>query len=110
MEYSKKEKKIFRELVNIAYERELKLELEKLEKNFIRLKNNEIGAFDLDNIIHKFHNGTSRNLYKKYNVSFNGGLVEMAIAHSLRNGVLKRDEIDETLIERIDELIKIFYS
>jgi hypothetical protein len=107
LKYSKKDKKLLRSLINLAYERELKFELDKLELNFIKCKNNEIDVFELDNIIHKYHNGTSRNLYKKYNDDFSG-LIDMTVAYSLKSGFLKREEIDESLIERIDDIIKTF--
>jgi hypothetical protein len=110
LDYSKKEKKLLKSLINLAYERELTSELNKLELSFSKFKNNKIDAFEFDNIIHKYHNGVSRNIFKKYNDDFRGGLPDMVVAHSLKNGFLKREEIDESLIERIEDIIKSFYS
>jgi len=110
MVYSKKHKKLLKDLVSMAYERELKSELEKLEINFLKLQNGEINAFELDNIIHGYHNRISRELFKKYNVDYSGELLDMTVAYSLKKGVLKRYEIDESLIERIDDIIDTFYK
>ena len=108
--YSKKEKKLLRNLINLAYERELSSELNKLELSFTKYNNKEINAFDLDNIIHKYHNGISKDLYKKYSFNFSDGMPYMIVASSVKTGLLKKEEVDKNLIGRINEIIKTFYS
>ena len=52
-----------RKLAALAYERKLDKVLEALEKGFKRWRKNKITAFELSEIIHKFHNGPARDLW-----------------------------------------------
>ncbi len=63
---TKAAKKHFRKLAAIAHERELGNELNKLLSEFDRWKKGEIDPFELNDLIHKHHDGIARNLYKFY--------------------------------------------
>ncbi len=56
-EYTRPQKKILRELLAKAYERELKREIERLFKKFHGWKENFLTIDDLYGEIHKFHDG-----------------------------------------------------
>ena len=59
-QYPKHIKRLIREYVSRAYEAELGRELEKLEQHFATWRNGEIGAEDLKDLIHEFHQGPAR--------------------------------------------------
>ncbi len=60
--FTKSERKELRRLAGLAYERELAKALEALEESFGQWRKKKISAFELSDCIHKFHNGTARNL------------------------------------------------
>jgi hypothetical protein len=55
---TKNQRKQVRELIDLAYSRELSESLENLERDFMRWRSAEINAFELDELIHKHHQGT----------------------------------------------------
>ncbi len=81
-----------------AHERELARELTALAVKFDEWKAGHIDAGDLDHLIHKHHNGPSRELFKFYN----GGDDRFAVAHAVVEGVLKEDEIPEDIWSHIE--------
>ena len=62
--YSKSQKKKLRQLKDIAYERELDQELSELYKDFQKWWNKEIDGFELNGLIHKYHQGSLRGVGK----------------------------------------------
>jgi hypothetical protein len=59
-----------RELGTTAHAREPSTELAKVEAAFARWRSGEIDAFDLNDVIHRFHDGPSRQLYTAYGSDF----------------------------------------
>jgi len=51
------------QLAAIAHERELAVELAKVEAEFLRWRSGEIDVHELNDSIHAFHQGPSRKLY-----------------------------------------------
>jgi hypothetical protein len=49
-----------------AYARELAAELTKVEQAFGRWRSGEIGPFDVEAVIHRFHQGPARKLFTRY--------------------------------------------
>lgn len=64
--YSKSERRRLRELVAQAYENELSKALQALFDEFTKWRDNGLGPVELNEKIHEFHNGISRELYKLY--------------------------------------------
>jgi hypothetical protein len=95
---TKEQNRRLRELGATAYERDLSDELTKLESEFKRWRSNEIGAFELSEAIHRFHQGPSRDLFSKYDRS----VLELAVAHAVQRGVLSVDEVGADLIELLE--------
>lgn len=98
--HSKHIKKQLRELLAIAYKRELDAALSNLCKQFEAWQQNEMDCWDLNDAIHKFHDGISRDLYKQYVMSGNsdhGWLV----AHALDRKVLSREEIPDEILQAL---------
>jgi hypothetical protein len=97
----KKRRKVLRELAGMAYDRELDGALGELDAKFQEWRDKKICGFELNEEIHKHHNGISRQLWNKYTLDAET-LVVMAVAQ----GVLDESELPpDTLAdlrERID--------
>ena len=48
------------DLAGIAWERELRCELSKIAAAIEQMENNSLSPFDVNDLIHKFHNGASQ--------------------------------------------------
>ncbi|MEW6358638.1 MAG: hypothetical protein AB1696_20050 [Planctomycetota bacterium] len=102
--YRKAVKRKLRELAVIAYERELGAELEKLARKFDEWREKKIDAFELTDIIHKFHNGPAREMWKSYTANCQ----DLIVAGAVNRGVLKREEIPEDVLQEIGQLLDTF--
>src|SRR5512136_99908 len=67
--YSKNIKRLLREYMTEAYERELHRELTKLDQSFAQWRAGAISSGELSHRIHQYETGPSRELYKQYNES-----------------------------------------
>ena len=103
MEYTKAVCKRMRELVSVAYERELRLELEKLADQFQLWKEDKIDTFDLETCVHKFHNGAARTLYNRYT----GLQPEMILPYSLKEGIIRKEECPAEIVDDMRDIAKI---
>jgi hypothetical protein len=83
-----------RELAAEAHAQELTTALTELYEDFQHWGGDEISVFDLNNRIHEFHNGLSRELYKRYAM----GSFELSVTYALRHGVLGTEEVGRELI------------
>jgi hypothetical protein len=105
-DYPKKIKRLLREYMVEAYERELHRELVKLDQSFAEWRDGKIGSSELSHRVHQYEAGPSRKLYKKYNYSYHDANVAYAIA----TDILKRDEIPAELLEAISSLLAFYQS
>jgi len=101
---TKAQKKKLRDLAGVANERELDQELEKLYRHFESWRKKEICCFELSDLIHKFHQGPSREIWKMYTYSDPDTAVSRAVAF----GLLKKEEIPENLLDILDSKIGFF--
>jgi hypothetical protein len=62
--FTKAQRREVRRLTGLAHERELSTAAGRLQSEFDRWRRGEIDVFILNECIHKFHDGTSRELYK----------------------------------------------
>lgn len=95
--FTRLERKELRRLAGVAYERELGKALESLEGNFKQWRKNEISAFELSELIHKFHNGIARDLWGLYS----NGHTEMIVRRTIENGTILKAEISPGILERL---------
>ena len=102
-EYPKAIRKKIRELAALAWERELNKELESLYNNFNEWHDKKINCFELNDFIHKFHNGTSRELWSKY---MNGD-ADFIVACAIVSGTLQKNEISNDVLKHIEKQITI---
>jgi predicted GNAT superfamily acetyltransferase len=97
----KKRRKIFRELAAKAYERELDRALSDLESRFVAWREGQVDAFELNEEIHKHHNGISRVLWSRYQLD-----PEILVPRLVVAGVLKEEEVPVELWEDIKPVIE----
>jgi hypothetical protein len=86
-----------RELAADAHARELTEALTDLYEEFQRWGGDEISVFDLNDLVHEFHNGISRELHKRYAM----GSFELGVIYALRHGVLGVEEVGRDLISAL---------
>jgi hypothetical protein len=95
----KAERKILRKLAALAYERELTRCLSRLESSFADWRAGRIGVAQLNHSIHDYHDGDSRDLWKKYNGLSPEELVGIAVAE----GILEQDDVPDAVCELVTD-------
>jgi hypothetical protein len=93
--WTKKQRRELTELQGLAWERELSAALESLQRDFRSWQSGEISPFQLNDRIHRFHNGRSRELFNMYSGSLNMFHLEFVVAR----GVIEESEVSEDLLD-----------
>ena len=88
---TKRTRKMLRELAGVAYERELTTRLEGLAEEFDAWRAGRLSPWDLENAIHRFHNGDARDLWKKYDRLG----PEESVSAAVVDGLLQLSEVPE---------------
>ncbi|NOX98021.1 MAG: hypothetical protein GXO98_08215 [Nitrospirae bacterium] len=83
--YNKEIRKKLKELATLVWKRELDQYVEELAKRFDEWREKKIDCFEINEYIHKFHDGPSRELWKKHNYF----KADMIVAIGLESGILK---------------------
>ena len=104
--YSGKIKRLLREYMIEAYERELHRELSNLDESFAEWRNGAISSGELSHRIHQYEIGPSRELYKQYNY----GSDDNSVAYAIVVGILDVDEVPAELFEALSGPISMFRS
>jgi len=91
---TKSQRRRLAELAGLAYQRDLDAELAKLEAEFQKWRAGELSGHDLSDLIHAFHQGPSRELFKAYDHRFR----EFAVASAIRRGVLSETEVGPEIL------------
>lgn len=78
-----------RQLTVIAWERELRDEIRGIAAAINEMENGSLSPFDVNERIHKFHNGASRDLYKQHSES----LPWLGVSRAYFDGVLTDDDL-----------------
>jgi len=97
-------KRLVREWAAIAHDRELGHALLELRTQFDRWQRGEIVAADLNDRIHQFHEGASREIWKRYATNH----LEPAIGSAVAAGILRREELPEELLRHVAGLIEFY--
>lgn len=101
---TKKIKKELNYLDGLAYERNLDLELAKLQAQFLQWQEKQISGFELTELIHKFHQGPARDLYLTYQgTSMNA----IRVARAIVNDIIAPSEVSEETTKALANQIKI---
>lgn len=88
----------------MAWQRELDEQIALLAKRFDEWRGKKIDCFQLNDFIHKFHKGPSREIWKHYDYFDAKTIVVMAVA----SGILKKEEIPQDILQHINERIKSY--
>ena len=83
-----------RELAARAHEEDLRRAMLPVSAAFDRWKARDLESGDLAQIIHEFHDGPARKLYKLYN-----GDHRWAVAYAIANGILSVDVVPADVLE-----------
>lgn len=92
--FSKSQRKELRRLAGLAHERELSAATAELQSQFERWRRGEIDVFALNEKIHEFHDGVSRQLYQQYVL----GEISWNVASALAHEVLQESEVDPAIV------------
>ena len=99
-------KKIIRELRDLtdkAYRNQLDRELSILEEGFKDWKNKKIDCFELSDRIHQFHDGSARDLWKRYTYSKD---YAYSVAIAIVEGSLQKSDISEEAYNQLKHIIE----
>jgi hypothetical protein len=103
---SKAARKAIHDAAGVAYERELAGELQGVAKAFSEWKAGRLNAFDVAETIHDFHQGASRELFRRYEAGTTS-LPDFALAGAVIAGFMKLDEIAPAGREHIAKLVDV---
>jgi len=103
---TKPQRRALRELGALAYDRELSAELAKVESEFARWRSGSIDAFELESVIHRFHQGPARKLHSRYC----GGELDLLfqVAAALFHGALTERDVPPDLLPVIEPRLAFF--
>ena len=87
----RKDRKILRRLASLAYERELGEALGELDAAFLEWRGGVIDAFQLNDAVHRHHQGPLLDLWKRYQCAD----AEITVTLALARGVLTEDDIPQ---------------
>jgi hypothetical protein len=103
-EVPKQLKRLVREWAGIAHDRDLRKALSELRVQFDRWDRGEIDVFELNDFVHRFHQGTAREIWKRYATTH----LEPAVASAVAAGVLRKEELPAELVQNIAGLIEFY--
>ena len=92
MKITKSQSKHLRTLSETAHERELSQALGELHVRFQEWQEGNVSTWDLNQEIHEFHDGRSRDLYKFYVINNDPFF---SVANALANEIIDIDEVPE---------------
>ena len=99
-------KRLLREWMTEAYERELHRELTHLDESFAEWRQGEIGSGELSHRVHEWETGPSRALYRHYNDGEN----DVSVAYAIAVGILREDELPQEVLGAIQRPLEFFRS
>ena len=97
-------KRLVREWAGVAHNRDLRKALGELRVQFDRWDHGEIDSLELNELVHRFHEGTAREIWKRYATT----RLEPAIASAVAAGVLRREELPVELVQHIAGVIEFY--
>ena len=100
----KRIKRLVREWAAVAHERELGHALLQHRVQFDRWQQGEISGFELNEQVHRFHQGASRDIWKRHDPSH----LEPALGFAVATGLLRKEELPLELLEHLAQLIEFY--
>ena len=101
---TKRQRRVLRELADVAHSRELSAELTKLEEDFRRWRTGELDPHELSDLIHVFHQGPSRKLFTRYTDTSK----TIAVAYALMHGIIDESEVEAEILELLRPTLGFF--
>ncbi len=101
---TKAQRREVRRLAGLAHERELAAAARVLDQSFERWRRGDMDVFALNQAIHEYHDGISRELYKRYML----GEPQWAVADATRRGILHEREMTPEIMSCLERLIEFF--
>ena len=98
MDYSKRQKRILRELLGEAHKRDLSRALQRLLLQFGRWESGEIDCFELNERVHRYHQDDARAIWVRY---CTGSLPTLTLAIAVHSGLMTLTEIPEEFREHV---------
>jgi len=96
-------KRALRELAAVAHEEEMRRALLPVAAAFEQWHAGQLESGELADLIHRFHDGPARELYKRFTFQ-----PDFAVAHSIAAGVIERDKVPPEVIEHCRCAIEFF--
>jgi len=103
-EVPKRIKRLVRERAGIAHDRDLRKAFGELRVQFDRWDRGEIDSFELNDLVHRFHQDTAREIWKRYATPH----LESAVASAVAARVLRKEELPAELGQHIASLIEFY--
>jgi hypothetical protein len=103
-EVPKRIKRLVRDWAGIAHDRDLRKALSELRAQFDRWDRREIDSVELNELVHRFHEDTSREIWTRYGTTH----LEPAVASAVAAGVLHKEELPAELVQHIAGLIEFY--
>lgn len=103
-EYSAPMKRLIREWAARAHEAEMRLALAPLAEACKRWEQGSLDSFELNNLIHKFHQEDSRDLYLRYATNDQAP----ALARAIATGAINRATVPTELLKELRRLLQYF--
>ena len=100
----KRTRRLLREWAGIAHDRDLRKALGELRIQFGRWERGEIDSFELNEFVHQYHNGTSREIWKRYATNH----LELPVAAAVADGILRKEELPPELVSHVASLIEFY--
>ena len=95
--FAKSERKELHRVAGVANERELAKAVGVLEESFRQRRRKKIGAFELSDCTHKFHNGIARNLWGFYET----GHADVSVRYAISEGIISKTEVSPGILEKL---------
>ena len=99
--YSKKQRQHLRELAAECHEIELEVAMEELYEQFQKWGGKGLNVFELNDLVHEFHNGVSRELYKRYVMMD----PYFSVAYALNNNILNENSVDKEVLKLLGNML-----
>ena len=102
--WTKEQRRELRDLQGLAWERELSSALGELREDFQSWGDGKISSLELNDRIHRFHNGRSRELFNTYT----GRLEAFWLAHLIARGIIEESEVSDSLLAELRADIEMY--
>ncbi len=104
--FSKSEKKHLRELAALAYERDVAKSLSNIASKFDEWKNGKISALQLNEALHEYDRGESREVWSRYD----SNQFDIQVAGAIVRGLLTENEAGKEVVTLLSNQIQFLKS